>query len=74
VDDIPTLVGRLLGQVVKKVGHGHPVTSFRNRTTWVNPKSTAAMKMPTVALIAKTSTVRFRTCSRVGQVTFLSSE
>ena len=32
------------------------------------------MKTPIAALIAKTSTVRLRTCSRVGQVTFLSSE
>ena len=32
------------------------------------------MYSPTTKLIAKTSTVRLRTCSRVGQLTFLSSD
>ena len=32
------------------------------------------MKTPTAALMTKTSTVRLRVCSRVGQVTFFSSD
>ena len=32
------------------------------------------MYSPTTKLIAKTSTVRLRTCSRVGQLTFRSSD
>ena len=32
------------------------------------------MYTPTTKLIAKTSTVRLRTCSRVGQETFFSSD
>ena len=32
------------------------------------------MYSPTTRLMANTSTVRFRTCSRVGQETFLSSD
>ena len=47
---------------------------LRNRTASVKTKSHAEMKTPITALTANTSTVRFRTCSRVGQVTFLSSE
>ncbi len=37
-------------------------------------ESSTVMYSPTTKLIAKVSTVRLRTCSRVGQLTFLSSD
>lgn len=37
-------------------------------------ESSTVMYSPTTKLIAKTNTVRLRTCSRVGQLTFLSSD
>ena len=46
----------------------------RTLSAWVQTKSKKPMKAPTVALTTKTSTVRFRAWSRVGQVTFFSSD
>ena len=42
--------------------------------TWRQTASKKPMKTPKMALMTKTRIVRLRTCSRVGHVTFFSSD
>src|SRR4029079_17164650 len=71
MDDVPALLGcTRLGGRLDLVHHSvdnHPIKIL-------NIASKTAMYAPTTALITKTSTVRLRVCSRVGQVTFFNSD
>src|SRR4029078_11719586 len=75
VDHVPALLRRLARLGRGRLGHRglhHAATS--SPTARAQTRSRTVMEAPTARLTAKTSTVRLRTCSRVGQETFFNSD
>src|SRR4029079_10492884 len=73
VDHVPAFLGNLRGLGRRGLRHHVPASTMIPMRDW-NTVSSTVMYTPMAKLTANTRTVRLRTCSRVGQETFLSSD